>query len=637
MKEWKFYGRRWEINRVYKTMLYEDFIAFAVLGGRGYGKTRIVQEAAAQLPDDWTTVYMELPDATNRRENEAQFNEFVRKHYSKFRIGFEKTKYGHLLKEFDIPENGDGFFDAGKKGYQQLFDYLLSQPKTVLILDEAQNIDGTGLVPYLKMAIDERKLATNMKAASLIMAGSDQQLMHEILGETSPLAQRVRKFTLAPLSSRDLMKMGADQGWLERPRRFHAMYSALGGVPRLWEDFHSACRSEEFQDPELTHDAYQDDLNWQIAFIKWRINHLKESPETIYLNPKYVKLPQGGEAILDELVGTYPGISFGEIRNNLVKKEMGKKNTKKRINTVKQSLVDVGTYDNLEQADFPAIEEVFISLHEEINIQLSEVFHTLTQEMRIAAIYSQPQGYESVVLYDNQTYNDNTKFYITEPNVVFEITTKHLWQNKNHNSLNQIESEKDAIVIDQITDDQMKISEDMALESFVTSWFEFPGNNKYSVGTGIRLYNSSVAGRRSKAKAYARKLEIDLMIKWRRPNEEILEYRVVECNRSFSIDSISDATKNLKRKVSMVRKNWLKQLKKEYNLKGVLFVPHWDDFESIRKEIEAINAKNSKVHKVGLCDHFQLAKSLNLTISPFPVVNAVELNDENYDQSPEPL
>ena len=50
MKEWGFYGRKQELQRVYNHMYADIFGALAVFGGRGYGKTKLLLEAATKLP-----------------------------------------------------------------------------------------------------------------------------------------------------------------------------------------------------------------------------------------------------------------------------------------------------------------------------------------------------------------------------------------------------------------------------------------------------------------------------------------------------------------------------------------------------------------------------------------------------------
>ena len=113
MKQWKFYGRDDELRSLKNAMEVDFFCALAVFGGRGYGKTELLKEAAQRLPSDWTTVYMELPDATTVNKGTSEYKDNVRDIYYPFRVDFEQTRFGYLLKEFGFPEDGDGFFDTG--------------------------------------------------------------------------------------------------------------------------------------------------------------------------------------------------------------------------------------------------------------------------------------------------------------------------------------------------------------------------------------------------------------------------------------------------------------------------------------------------------------------------------------------
>ena len=231
MKEWRFYGRKQELEDVCGYMRVDTFRAVAVFGGRGYGKTKLIEEAFAEIPKDYTKVYMELPDATEIDRDRSKYKRKVQLFYDEFRPRFEKTRFGYMLEELRIPENGDGFFE---KGFSRILDRVVKEPKTVFIIDEAQNADDIGLIYPLKRTIDTRRLATGEKAGTLVLAGSHQQKMHKMMAADRPLGYRCQHLHLPPFNSQDLLRIGAEHGWLDRPRRFLTMYAALGGVLRLW-------------------------------------------------------------------------------------------------------------------------------------------------------------------------------------------------------------------------------------------------------------------------------------------------------------------------------------------------------------------------------------------------------------------
>ena len=644
MKEWGFYGRKQELEDVCGYMRVDTFRAVAVFGGRGYGKTKLLDKAVEDLQKeeplgDYTKVYMELPDATEIDIDRAKYERNVRDFYNNFRPEFEKTKFGHKLKKLGIPDNGDGFFE---KGFRSIINDVLKEPKTVLIIDEAQNLNDIGLVYSIKRAIDTRRLATGEKAGTLVLAGSHQQKMHKMMAADRPLGYRCQHLHLPPFNSQDLLRIGAEHGWLDRPRRFLTMYAALGGVPRLWEDFHRDCSSGKFKDPKLTGDDYTDDVKWQESFMQWRIDQLRQKPETQYLSPKYVDMPKYGEEIIGELVNTFPGISFGQLRKKLVDNGIKSTEIMKKINQMTTSYFNQGIYKNHQAAKESAKEDVEISLHKEMNKQLSKLLYTLTAELRIISTHDRPEVKDVPNRYGYQEYNDVEFFFISQPNVAFENVTKILWVKKSTKASNPEEStifgRKPSDPVRKKIFNQLSDLEGRALENLVTDCFLESTAIKYEVISEIRGFDHDLdEDGMTTSKSPQSGPEIDLAIAWFPSEDSPAEVRVIECKRSFSKDSIDDTLIKLKDKPEKFVQNYITDYKGPYNLKAVLMTSDKDNFDQIRDKIKQIDADSSSETPIVCSDLKELAKLMKITIAPFPESPGKEAksNIESPNSSPD--
>ena len=505
----------------------------------------------------------------------------------------------------------------------------------MLILDEAQNLKGLGLDGYIKRRIDHRKSISkiNEPAGTLILAGSHLQIMHKMTGFDQPLAQRLGKMHLKPFGPQELLIMGADQGWLDRPRRFHTMYSALGGVPNLWVEFHADCKRKKFIDPVLTGDDYKDDLNWQKSFIQWRIAHLREKPETRFLNPRYVNLPKYGEEILQELVDTYPGISFENLRNKLVNNEIKSAEVVAEKDKLKQSYIDQGVYKWHQDADKFANRDIEISLHNRMNESLSELLYTLIDELRIVYEYY-PQGVKELPKkYGVQLYNDIVVFQIIEPNVVFEKLTQEFWKGARVNRTRLDKSGQCA----KILNEQLNIREVRALEKFVVDWYLEDQIENYQVLPEIRKNDFSTdADAESESKSSPNEYELDLVLIKETSDEQADEMRIFECKRSINVNSILDEVEILRNKAKEFMNSMLEQGEGPYNLKLAFFVPHGDNFELINDKIKELDTNKSDWVPVALYDLNHFAELMKLSISSFPDCTEEELKNESDDPSPSP-
>ena len=643
MKEWGFYGRKQELEDVYNYMKTHIFIALAVFGGRGYGKTKLLEVAVEELPKDYTTIYMELPDATEKYTNRAIYEEKVREFYDEFRPRFEKTRFGYMLEELRIPENGDGFFE---KGFGRILAHVVKQPKTVFIIDEAQNADDIGLIYPLKQTIDTLQRASGQKAGTLVLAGSHQQKMHKMMAADRPLGYRCQHLHLPPFNSQDLLRIGAEHGWLDRPRRFLTMYAALGGVPRLWEDFHRDCSSGTFKDPKLTGNDYADDEKWQESFMQWRIDQLRQKPETQYLNPQYVDLPKHGEEILGELSNTHPGTKFRKLRNILVTKRLNDDDVKEEIKKVKKSLIEDGEYEadpkGYEDAEKAATDKITRSLHAEMNKSLGDLLYTLYKELRIVSIYDQPGVENEPEMYGEQRYNDVERFYISQPNVVFESVTKEMWEkDEPHNKPTSSDLE-DSILFKKDTPSQIgkenlrqiNIREGRAFEKLVMDWFRTSTGIGYRIDFGIRGFDLiKAADGKSTSKSLEDRAEIDLVVAWRAP-DDIVKIRVFECKRSIGRDEVVGYADKIKDYAEKYEDRYINKGTVPYDLKAALITPDGDNFELLKDEIKQVNATNSHPIDVELWDLNDLAELMKLNISPFPESAGKE--SENKHEGPNP-
>ena len=277
MKGWRFYGRQKELAELRRLFAWRLFSTRRINGGRGVGKTRLLQEAATDRRGDPPLVYCELPRPGN---------------------GGAELLLGIL--ERAAADCGDLYarqrqtLRSGPPQIQfcELVDHLIKHG-AVVALDEFHNARHLGLESQVKLMIDMIRFANRVSSVNpercgkLVLMGSHQQQMLRMFQCDQPLHGRVDGgISLRQWSVGTVLEMAAGQGLLAHPRRFLTLWTAYGGMPGHWERFATDDRWEELRD----FGAWVDERQWRFAFIAMERNHLEAEPEDRYDNRAFVQL-----------------------------------------------------------------------------------------------------------------------------------------------------------------------------------------------------------------------------------------------------------------------------------------------------------------------------------------------------------
>ena len=327
------------------------------------------------------------------------------------------SPYASLLDDLSSQPDS-GTYATGVLHFEEFLRLIAPNPNITLILDEAQNLRHMLFLDPIRNTIDDFH---HSAGGTIVVAGSHQQQMHDILGPKGELFQRFYNVIhLNPLSPVELFEMGAKQGWLDRPCRFHTMYSVLGGIPRNWERFHQQQLSGEFIDPVGASWSNKGDIEWCNAFILHRLNDLRLNPDSSFLNPEFFDLREEAKMVFDSLSGKYSGKKEQSIINDIqreIKKEEERKGAKQEIIT---ELKKKDYLAELEKSEFDSfVQRRFDFDTEKIAKKYFEIGKfTLASLLRIAEYSYRPS--------DNKDF----KLYISEPSLAFEKSTFDLWNDE---------------------------------------------------------------------------------------------------------------------------------------------------------------------------------------------------------------
>lgn len=263
---WRFYGREREIGRLRTVTGAGGFRMLAVTGGRGAGKTRLIEEALKGQPP---AVQITLPDASGSgiAERRGLAEECcVRLERGMRRAGFRAAPRGGC-ESHERP----GRFLKKTLG-------VLMRAGAVVTIDEFQNAVQLGLTAAVQAGLKPVRRGRSV-TGKLIVAGARRQEMLQLLDGAG------EALVLRPLAGAEMLEMAAEQGWLAKPRRFLAAYAVFGGVPSRWERL-----AAEQRDGLLPEPPDGSDGTWRRMFLAREVGRLRGAAAEKFVHPALAAL-----------------------------------------------------------------------------------------------------------------------------------------------------------------------------------------------------------------------------------------------------------------------------------------------------------------------------------------------------------
>ena len=292
--EWRFYGRAEEIKDLRSMLDYPDYSTITVVGGRGVGKSELIRVVCGSVQESKPSVFVELPEFI---EGQSQANLAAIVHRVAVTIIRQTNGCGmqSALKDLSPPDP-TGNHGAALSFICDALQRLLAAG-AVVVLDEFQNAVELGLIAWVKLIIEEfRPICGTKTSGKLVLAGSHQQKMSRIFNDPrQALYERDdASLRLFPLRGPEVLEMAAEQGWLDRPRRFLTAWAVFGGMPRLWKRFHSEQQMSRSRIPEPPDGG---DREWQAAFIESEVRRLRSIERERFDNKAHITLGEDARRV----------------------------------------------------------------------------------------------------------------------------------------------------------------------------------------------------------------------------------------------------------------------------------------------------------------------------------------------------
>ncbi len=271
MADWGFYGRNDDMERLRDLLGFHfpkdsgrfDY-CYHVIGPRRVGKTELLSRTMERFGGDarWVRVSVD-------RGNDA--GECLRR----LRVSVNRAG-GDLLEAMPDPDPEGG----AAHGFVETVRHLLHRG-VVVSVDEFQRCAENGIIGWLVPMVDDMKIGEDplRKGESwgtLVLLGSHQQRMLEIVGGTGEMCDRSRlAVNLRPWRLRTVLEMATRHGLLARPGRFLTLWSAYSGVPGHWQRFvtgHDGARLRDFLETP-------DDDAWRRNFLSSELRRLEDPEE----------------------------------------------------------------------------------------------------------------------------------------------------------------------------------------------------------------------------------------------------------------------------------------------------------------------------------------------------------------------
>jgi len=295
--DWGFYGREKELEKLDMRLKAPKFTARVVHGRRGVGKTRLLEKAARRCRGSGgrPTVICELPGAPHEDDRALRSLQKVADE-----VGIDEV-FDSLPER--QPYHNDGMW------FTDVVSHLIRERVNV-VLDEFHHAKGT-IDGYVKRMIDgfrheEPDPDTGIRPdrGTLVVMGSHQQKLHEMLMDSQPLHGRFGPgANLKPWSTATVFEMAAEQGLLARPDRFLTLWTAFGGMPNQWERFVVEPEFAALRD----FGVWPDGRAWRRAFIEAQRDWLEKHREDRFDNVAYVEIDERHRDVLLWLARERPG------------------------------------------------------------------------------------------------------------------------------------------------------------------------------------------------------------------------------------------------------------------------------------------------------------------------------------------
>ena len=261
---WRFYGRRDKIEILSKFLEFQpdpnqrrggkrQFSVLKVHGRRGTGKTRLLTILQGEAPSGLPFIIHELPNPVSTGKRVGDITSDL---LQKAEMAGLRGISSQFCPRSSCPNDYWWF-------REEVMPALLKQG-AVIVFDEFHHAEELGMVSDVKQVIDQaRGKKGNWRRAwpgKIVMMGSHQQKFDAMWESTAPLFQRNDGYIrLHQWKLSTVMEMAAEQGILESPGRFLALWTAFGGMPRNWERYCIGQRYAHLHDIE-------DQKAWRKAF-----------------------------------------------------------------------------------------------------------------------------------------------------------------------------------------------------------------------------------------------------------------------------------------------------------------------------------------------------------------------------------
>ena len=230
MPEWQHYGREAEIARLRSYLQLDtpvdqrQFRRIVVSGRRRIGKSELLHQVCAQAPKSNDFLLVEFKEGDSARGHLKQLQA--------------------AMAQSRLPDSARNGPKLGRNGepddhFVAICDHLLDRG-VIIVMDEFQNVDRTGIDGSLKIMIDRRRLlsAPRPTRGQLLVMGSHEQKLAAMLKKTRGLYGRFSSaIHLNPWPLSTIIDVAQTHGLLRHPHQFLTLWTAYGGMPHLWERY----------------------------------------------------------------------------------------------------------------------------------------------------------------------------------------------------------------------------------------------------------------------------------------------------------------------------------------------------------------------------------------------------------------
>jgi AAA+ ATPase superfamily predicted ATPase len=225
MTNWKFYGRRDELEAIKALLTRQRWFFCAISGRRRIGKTSLIREALQETRFGATSgggaLYLQVPDS-DERDVVAVFADALEAFADACPGCLPETLVSARLRRFSDMARAIG---------------ALCQAGIVVVIDEFQYFNRKSLSPFTSLLQAEVDALTGSTRGGIFVLGSIHTELTALLEDRgSPLYARVTdRLTLDHWDFATLFEVFADQG-LDSPHDWLTFWSVFEGVPKFYRD-----------------------------------------------------------------------------------------------------------------------------------------------------------------------------------------------------------------------------------------------------------------------------------------------------------------------------------------------------------------------------------------------------------------